>query len=177
MSWQAAVSLAIDGDAQVEYRCKAGIIHAKQAAQMQSRCCRDCTQHAQFKLTWRPWSAQVGRLASCTATPGQACLVYLGAASDPAKQSHMCRTQKKLQGSSNCATSASWRECFMLLMNMCLSYEAVERHTCLLGLQPFVCRCGLSSPVDRYIALLPSSSSLSSVARFLILLTDRFVTL
>jgi len=51
----------------------------------------------------------------------------------------MCQTKQELQASSNCASSASWHEWFMLLMNVCLSYEAVERHTCLLGLQPFVC--------------------------------------
>ncbi len=96
----------------------------------------------QFALTWRPLSAQAGRLASYIATPGQACLVYLGATSDPAKQSHKCQTEQELQGLSNSATSASWCERLMLFIhsvNVCLGYKAVERHTCLLGLWPFVC--------------------------------------
>ena len=100
MTWQAAVSLAIDDDAQFECRCKAGVTGV--------------ALNMQFMLTWRPWLAQAGRLASCIATPGQACLVYLAATSDPAKQSHMCQTKQELQASSNCASSASWHEWFML---------------------------------------------------------------
>jgi len=75
----------------------------------------------QFALTWRPLSAQAGRLASYIATPGQACLVYLGATSDPAKQSHKCQTKQENQGSSNSATSASWCEWFMAL-NECVPH-------------------------------------------------------
>ena len=100
---------------------------AKQASQVQSRRCK-CTAgvtgtalNMQFMLTWRPWSAQAARLASCIATPGQACLVYLGATSDPAKQLHMCQIKPELQDSSNGATSASWHEWFMLL-NECVPW-------------------------------------------------------